>query len=60
MAKELLERRQTENKIAALMDSQYIAGARFGWNCGVQHDALQLRESIENRRHEIVEANKHD
>ena len=29
MAKELLERRQTENKIAALMDSQYIAGARF-------------------------------
>jgi len=31
----------------ALMDSQYVAGAKFGWNCGQDDDRQSLHAMIE-------------
>ena len=59
IAQELLQRREAEKKTDAFMDSQYIAGARMGWNCGVENKAVNFLAAIKSRRKEIVEA-RHD
>lgn len=40
----------------ALMDSQYVAGAKFGWNCGQDDDHASLHKMIEGRLRDRIEA----
>ena len=58
MAQELLQRREAERKIDMLSDSIWIAGAKFGWNCGVVGDNNALQASIEGRIRERVKDKK--
>lgn len=58
MAQELLQRREAERKIDMLSDSIWIAGAKFGWNCGVAGDNDALQASIEGRIRERVKDKK--
>ena len=58
MATELLAYRQAERKSDMLTDSAWIAGAKFGWNCGVVGDNNALQASIESRVRERVEDKK--
>ena len=58
MATELLAYRQAERKSDMLTDSAWIAGAKFGWNCGVVGDNNALQASIESRIRERVEDKK--
>ena len=55
MAQELLIHREAAKKTDALMDSQYIAGAKMGWNCGVANESGKFLMALKNRRDEIVE-----
>ena len=47
-----------ETKQAILYDSAWVAGAKFGWNCGVIEDRRALHEAIEARSRDRVEALK--
>ncbi len=58
MAQELLAYREAERKSDMLTDSAWIAGAKFGWNCGVVGDNNALQASIESRIRERVEDKK--
>ena len=58
MATELLAYRQAERKSDMLTDSAWIAGAKFGWNCGVVGDNNALQASIESRIRERAEDKK--
>ena len=58
MAQELLAYREAERKIDMLSDSIWIAGAKFGWNCGVAGDNDALQASIEGRIRERVKDKK--
>ena len=58
MATELLAYRQAERKSDMLTDSAWIAGAKFGWNCGVVGDNNALQASIESRVRERAEDKK--
>ena len=58
MAQELLQRREAERKSDMLTDSAWIAGAKFGWNCGVVGDNNALQASIESRIRERAEDKK--
>ena len=58
MAQELLTYRESERKSDMLTDSAWIAGAKFGWNCGVVGDNNALQASIESRIRERAEDKK--
>ena len=58
MAAELLAYREAERKSDMLTDSAWIAGAKFGWNCGVVGDNNALQASIESRIRERAEDKK--
>ena len=58
MAQELLAYREAERKSDMLTDSAWIAGAKFGWNCGVVGDNNALQASIESRIRERAEDKK--
>ena len=58
IAKELLAYREAERKSDMLTDSAWIAGAKFGWNCGVVGDNNALQASIESRIRERAEDKK--
>ena len=58
MAQELLAYREAERKISMLSDSAWIAGAKFGWNCGIVGDNNALQASIELRIRERAEYKK--
>ncbi len=58
MAQELLAYRESERKSDMLTDSAWIAGAKFGWNCGVVGDNNALQASIESRARERAEDKK--
>ena len=58
MAQELLAYREAERKSDMLTDSAWIAGAKFGLNCGVVGDNNALQASIESRIRERVEDKK--
>ncbi len=55
LASELLNYRKADRKIDILMDSTWIAGAKFGWNCGVNNDNETFQESIKGCIRERVE-----
>ena len=58
MAQELLAYLEAERKISMLSDSAWIAGAKFGWNCGIVGDNNALQASIELRIRERAEYKK--
>ena len=58
LCKELLAYRESERKSDMLTDSAWIAGAKFGWNCGVVGDNNALQASIESRIRERAEDKK--
>lgn len=58
MAQELLTYREAERKSDMLTDSAWIAGAKFGWNCGIVGDNNALQASIELRIRERAEYKK--
>ena len=58
MAQELLTYQESERKSDMLTDSAWIAGAKFGWNCGVVGDNNALQASIESRIRERAEDKK--
>ena len=58
MATELLAYREAERKSDMLTDSAWIAGAKFGWNCGIVGDNNALQASIELRIRERAEYKK--
>ena len=58
MAQELLAYREAERKSDMLTDSAWIAGAKFGWNCGIVGDNNALQASIESSIRERAEDKK--
>ncbi|MBS1096363.1 hypothetical protein JK191_02000 [Gluconobacter sphaericus] len=48
--------RNPDDVTCALMDSQYVAGAKFGWNCAQDDDPESLTKMIERRLRDRIEA----